>query len=52
MKDDGTWDEYNGDEFKENPHFNNKDGLIPNSVGDVSKIKTFCFELHRLIVIL
>ncbi|KAA6378763.1 MAG: hypothetical protein EZS28_025711 [Streblomastix strix] len=50
MKEDGTWDD-GTEQWKENPHFNAKDGLIPSSKG-ASKIRSFSFELHRAIIIL
>jgi glyoxylate utilization-related uncharacterized protein len=52
MKYDGSWDEAKSEEWKENPHFNGKEGLIPNSVGEPSKILSFSFDMHCLIVIL
>ncbi|KAA6371740.1 MAG: hypothetical protein EZS28_032734, partial [Streblomastix strix] len=50
MNDDGNLDD--GTEvWRLNPHFNAENGLIPSSLGP-SKIRSFCFELHRAIIIL
>ncbi|KAA6403767.1 MAG: hypothetical protein EZS28_000705 [Streblomastix strix] len=50
MNDDGNWDD--GTEvWRLNPHFNAENGLIPSSIGPC-KIRSFCFELHRAIIIL
>jgi hypothetical protein len=49
LKEDGTWDD--NENWTLNPRFNAKDGLIPSSLGP-SKIRTFCFELHRAVIIL
>jgi hypothetical protein len=60
MKDDGNWNDAEGEKWELNKYFSAKDGLIPSSLDKDkaqekdkgSKIRSFSFELHRLIVIL